>query len=143
MNTISYRHVIALDLYNTYINICLNQLRKSVDCNPLRQLDIQRYTTCGTCQEKYDFYEVSGSYSQCRLICLSIIDIVIVTLVLNLLYISSGWGLYGMCVKDFFLPDGNKYLNIYINGIVVIQTITKLFIMILFVFVQEIWKYRR
>lgn len=106
---------------------CLNQWRNSVDYNPIRSIDKERYTTCGTCKEEYNYYDGYGAYSQCRLICLGIFDIVVVTIVLHLLYISCGWAIYGMGVKDFFIPNGNKYLNIYINGIIAVQTCVLMF----------------
>lgn len=76
---------------------CINRWRHSVDYNPIKELDRERYTTCGICKEEYEIYD-----SQCSLFCLSIFDLIVVIFrILHLLYIGSVWGLYGIGVKTF------------------------------------------
>jgi hypothetical protein len=109
---------------------CLNKWRYSVDYNPLVNLDTSRLTTCEICNSIYNINETQNSYSKTSLFFLGLWDFFTITTILHILYFLFGFLAYKLGLNDFFLPSDNMYLNIYINGVCVVQTFVLFFYII-------------
>lgn len=112
-------------------NTCLNKWRYSIDYNPLQNLDKTRYNTCDVCNSRYNIIDTvhTSSYSTSRLILLGVFDCVILTIILHLGYFIFGFISYKAGLEKSLILSENMYVNMYVNGICIVQTVVLLFYM--------------